>query len=214
MLRHYKVVTFSKPRLEAVSDGIFSIAMTLLAFNLKVPTNVPAGQLGLVLLQESSTWAGLVITFFLAARYWTLQHRLFSLIDQIRPRTVVTTFIFLFLVTILPFSTSLWGAHLDDRLAFFLYILNQTLIGAVVLVEVQLARRQDGIRRGNALWILSARLYVMVGSLFVSLIASWFLHPRYVGMIAVGMATITRRIQGTLHKRYLKLHPEENSEPV
>jgi len=214
MLRHYSGIMFSKQRLEALSDCIFSIAMTLLVLDLKVPTDVPTGQLGHALLQQSSTWISFVITFILAARYWTLQHRLLNLIENIQARTVTTSFIFLFLITLLPFSTSLWGHHLTVRLAFFLYILNQVLIGIVVLIEVHLARRENNIRRGEALWMLTGRLYVMVGSLLVALIAAWFLSTQYVGMISALSAFGARRLRGFFHKRYLKRHPQQNSEPA
>ena len=199
---------FSKQRLETLSDGIFAIVMTLLVLDLKVPLDVPAGQLAHALLQEASTWASFAITFILAARYWTIQHRLFNLLEKVQPRTVVTTFIFLSLITILPFSTSLWGHYLNNSLAFFLYILNQVLIGIVVLVELLLARRGNNLRRGDALWLLSGRLYVMVGSLLACLIAALFLSTRYVGMIGVVAAVISRRLLKSLHKRYLKRHPE------
>ena len=199
---------FSKQRLETLSDGIFAIVMTLLVLDLKVPLDVPASQLAHALLQEASTWASFAITFILAARYWTIQHRLFNLLEKVQPRTVVTTFIFLSLITILPFSTSLWGHYLNNSLAFFLYILNQVLIGIVVLVELLLARRGNNLRRGDALWLLSGRLYVMVGSLLACLIAALFLSTRYVGMIGVVAAVISRRLLKSLHKRYLKRHPE------
>jgi len=199
---------FSKQRLETLSDGIFAIVMTLLVLDLKVPLDVPADQLAHALLQEASTWASFAITFILAARYWTIQHRLFNLLEKVQPRTVVTTFIFLSLITILPFSTSLWGHYLNNSLAFFLYILNQVLIGIVVLVELLLARRGNNLRRGDALWLLSGRLYVMVGSLLACLIAALFLSTRYVGMIGVVAAVISRRLLKWLHNRYLKRHPE------
>ena len=199
---------FSKQRLETLSDGIFAIVMTLLVLDLKVPLDVPADQLAHALLQEASTWASFAITFILAARYWTIQHRLFNLLEKVQPRTVVTTFIFLSLITILPFSTSLWGHYLNNSLAFFLYILNQVLIGIVVLVELLLARRGNNLRRGDALWLLSGRLYVMVGSLLACLIAAIFLSTWYVGMIGVVAAVVSRRLLKWLHNRYLKHHPE------
>jgi uncharacterized membrane protein len=197
---------FSKHRLEALSDGIFAIVMTLLILDLKVPLDIPAGHLGQAVLQQSHEWASFLITFLLAARYWTLQHRLFELIEKIQPRTVVTTFIFLLLVTILPFSTSLWGHYLNDPLAFFLYILNQVLIGIVVLTEMLLARRENNIRRGDALWVLSGRLYVMIGSLLAALLTACFLQAQYVGLIAALVAVSARRLREFLHKRYLKRH--------
>ena len=195
---------YSKQRIEALSDGIFAIVMTLLVLNLKVPGDVPAEHLWQALRLESNTWASFLITFILAARYWTIQHRLFNLIERIETRTVVTTFIFLFLLTILPFSTALWGRHLTDSVAFFLYVLNQVLIAIVVIAELQLARRQKNIRIGGDLWILSGQLYVMTGSLLAALISSWFLKARYVAIIMAAVALVAYWLRRLLHKRYLQ----------
>lgn len=200
---------YSKQRIEALSDGIFAIVMTLLVLNLKVPGDVPAGHLWQALRLESNTWASFLITFILAARYWTIQHRLFNLIERIETRTVITTFLFLFLLTILPFSTALWGRHLTDSVAFFLYVLNQVLIAIVVIAELQLARRQKNIRIGENLWILSGQLYVMTGSLLAALITSWFQKARYVAITMAAVALAAYGLRRFLHKRYRQRTPKD-----
>jgi uncharacterized membrane protein len=195
---------YSKQRIEILSDGIFAIVMTLLVLDVKVPVDVPSGHLWQALQMEGHLWASYLVTFVLAAYYWTIQHRLLNLIERMEPRTVSTTFIFLLLVTILPFSTALWGHYLTDPLAFFLYTLNHTLIAIVVVAELQLARRAKTIRLGTDLWILSGKLYVMVGSLLAALVIACFLPLRYVVIGGLTVAIAARWLRHLCYKRYLK----------
>ncbi len=54
---------FSKRRIEALSDGVFAIAMTLLILDLKVPLDTPPGQLGAALLHDVASWVSFMVTF-------------------------------------------------------------------------------------------------------------------------------------------------------
>ena len=53
---------YSKQRVEALSDGIFAIVMTLLVLNLNVPANIQSGHLWQALKLESHTWASFLVT--------------------------------------------------------------------------------------------------------------------------------------------------------
>jgi uncharacterized membrane protein len=72
-------------RLEAFSDGVFSIAITLLAFNLKIPS--PAGypahwSLGRALLSQWPTYLAFITSFVTILIMWVNHHRLFRLIEK------------------------------------------------------------------------------------------------------------------------------------
>lgn len=192
---------FSKHRLEALSDGIFAIVMTLLILDIKVPVDTPQGELWHAIAHESHTWVSLAVTFAIAARYWTLQHKLFDLIEHVLPRTVVTTFLFLALITVLPFSTSLWGHHLSEPIAFFLYFLNQALVGAVILLELVLARREGNLRDGPAAKRLTNRSLVMTLAMATAATATWFMPLRYIGLVAAFVAAVGRRILKSMEAR-------------
>ena len=79
---------YSKQRIEILSDGIFAIVMTLLVLDVKVPVDVPSGHLWQALQMEGHLWASYLVTFVLAAYYWTIQHRLLNLIERMEPRSV------------------------------------------------------------------------------------------------------------------------------
>lgn len=185
---------FSKHRLEALSDGIFAIVMTLLILDIKVPVDVPHGQLWEAIRHEGHTWISFVVTFALSSRYWVLQHKLFALIDHVLPRTLVTTFLFLGLITVLPFSTSLWGHHLQEPLAFVFYFSNQALIGVVILVELELARRGGNLHGNEAAASLRRKSYVMTSAMTAATVSIWFVPLEYVGLVAAAIGLIGNRL--------------------
>jgi uncharacterized membrane protein len=197
---------YSKHRLEALSDGIFAIVMTLLVLEIKVPTSVPHGQLAHALAQPMRDWIALVITFILSARFWILQHQLFDLLEHIKPRTLGTTFCFLGLITILPFTTALWGHNIAEPLAFAIYFGHQFLIGIAMLVEIEFGLRDHNLHVVEAMHKLRGRLYVMIIAMAAASAAVWLLPLQYCGLVVAVIAGVSRRIRNFLDKRRAKKH--------
>src|SRR5947209_6864270 len=102
---------FSKHRVEALSDGIFAIVMTLLIIEIKVPEKGPLAE---ALRSQAHEWISFAVTFGIASLFWVLQHRLFDLVERLNTGILTLTFLALCLVTVLPFSTSLWGHHIAE----------------------------------------------------------------------------------------------------
>ena len=132
--REYSVM-FSKHRVEALSDGIFAIAMTLLILDIKVPLGAE-GPLGAALRKDAASWVSFAISFLLAGVFWMHQHRVFEIAAKWSKANLVLTFLFLAFVSTLPFSTSLWGHHLRDPLATSIYFANQCALAVVLVIQV------------------------------------------------------------------------------
>jgi len=192
---------YSKHRLEALSDAIFAIVMTLLVLEIKVPTGVPHGQLAHALAQPFRDWIALAITFLLAARFWVLQHDLFNLIERVKPRTLTTTFLFLFLMTLLPFSTALWGNNITEPLALGIYFSHQGLIGIAMLVEIEFGLRDHNLQLVESMYKLRGRLYVMVVAMVAASLAVWLLPLPYTGICTAVAAIIGQIVRKFLEKR-------------
>ncbi|MES2390420.1 MAG: TMEM175 family protein [Acidobacteriota bacterium] len=195
---------YSKHRLEALSDGIFAIAMTLLVLDIKIPEHVPHGQLAHALATAGPDWVAFLITFGLAARYWTLQHQLFDLLEHVKPRTLLLNFIFLALVAVLPFTTALWGHAINEPLAFCLYFGHQGLIGIAILLEIEFGLREHNLRDVEDMHRLRGRLYTMVIAMIAASISAWLLPLRYTGIVAALLAGISRRVRKFLAHRRAK----------
>jgi uncharacterized membrane protein len=195
---------YSKHRLEALSDGIFAIVMTLLVLEIKAPANVPHGQLGHTLALLSHDWIALAVTFVLSARFWVLQHQLFDLLEKIKPRTLLTTFIFLGLMTLLPFTTALWGHNLAEPLAFGLYFGHQGLIGVAMLIEIEFGLRDHNLHVVDAMHKLRGRLYVLILAMAAAAVSVWLLPLRYCGLVVIVISLIARAVRKILDKRHAR----------
>ncbi len=119
--------TFDKKRIEALADGVFAIAMTLLALDLK--HDFPKGVSFLSYLTDvGHRLFYYIITFIILGMYWTGHHAEFHYIKRTdRLHLWLNIFILMF-IAVMPFSTSLLGSNVDEGLAVFIYSCNITLI--------------------------------------------------------------------------------------
>ena len=183
---------FSKHRLEALSDGIFAIVMTLLVLDLKVPEGLLPKHFGIMLAQQ---WVSFLITFTIAAIFWTLQHRVFDIIDDMHQKTLVPTFIFLGFVSVLPFSTSLLGHRLKEAVSFQVYYGNTFLIAAALLAKLLLAKHLGAVRESIQFQVLRMRLSSMCIVMMGGFIAAFFVPVRWTWIVAAGLGIAAKRIR-------------------
>ena len=101
--------TLSKHRIEALVDGIFAVAMTLLVIDLRVPEHArlaseAALQGALVsLIPNLLSW---LISFFVLAIFWIVHHRLYSYVRQADQTLLWLTIVALAGASLLPFASS------------------------------------------------------------------------------------------------------------
>lgn len=119
---------FGFGRLAALTDGIFAVAITLVAVQLTIqkPTDDSARALFDAIGAEQGAWIGFIVAFVVLARYWVANHSLFARLKAIDTRVIVLQMIYLFLIVLLPFSTRLIGDYGNNP-------------GAVVVLAVILA---------------------------------------------------------------------------
>jgi len=209
---------FSKHRLEALSDGVFAIVMTLLILDIKVPLDVAPGALGAALAQDSHTWVSFGVTFLISSIFWNLQRKVFELVDEMTSESLALTFVFLGLVTVLPFSTSLWGHYIRERLAFVLYFDNQLAIAIVLTAKLEISRLRGHLQHGSEAGVLRLRLYMMcavmasaaIGALVLPMNRVW-VAPLILGVTARIVRTIqTRRKHAKLATVVIQTSKEES----
>ncbi len=97
-------------RIEAFSDGVLAIAITLLILNLKVPTG-PEGHLALALARQWPTYAAFLISFAFIGIMWVNHHRLFNHIRKSDDWLLFLNLLLLLGITVVPFPTALLAAH-------------------------------------------------------------------------------------------------------
>ena len=95
-------------RIEAFSDGVFAIAMTLLVLNFKVPHNMHGeAPLAEALMASWPVFAAYLTSFATIGIMWVNHHYLFTVIHKVDHWLFITNLFLLLLVTFVPFPTSL-----------------------------------------------------------------------------------------------------------
>jgi uncharacterized membrane protein len=107
-------------RLEAFSDGVFAIAITLLILDLRVPpvdsVHSVAGLWREVLRLWPSVFA-LALSFVIILIAWIGHHNMLTGVDKTSAQFQVSNGFFLFTIILLPFSTSFMAEYLDTPYA-------------------------------------------------------------------------------------------------
>jgi len=103
-----------KGRTEAFSDGVFSIAITLLILEIKVPPFIGQSneELALALLSLWPSFFAFVGSFATILVLWINHHGLFTLAEHATPQFLFANGFLLLCVIFLPFPTALLAQHL------------------------------------------------------------------------------------------------------
>ena len=122
----------TKSRIEALTDGVFSIVMTLLVFDIAVPQiNGEFSEIALwnSLLEQSPIFIAYTLSFVLLTSLWIGHNFLISSLTLSTNRTLVTiNMAYLAMVSIIPFSSKLLGSYPDSSIAISWYAINVMLI--------------------------------------------------------------------------------------
>jgi uncharacterized membrane protein len=108
-------------RVEAFSDGVFGVALTLLVLDLKVPelsiASGPQGGLGKQLVSQLvSQWPAylaFVTSFFSVLVMWIHHHRVFRLVNGVDATLLFANGFLLLMVVVVPFPTAVISKYLD-----------------------------------------------------------------------------------------------------
>ena len=100
-------------RIEAFSDGVFAVAITLLALDLKVPHDMADGRsLGRALLAQWPSYLAFVTSFATIGIMWINHHRLFTHIRRTDNTLLVLNGLLLLGVTFVPFPTAVVAEYI------------------------------------------------------------------------------------------------------
>ncbi len=116
-----------KNRLEAFSDGVVAIVITLLVLEIHVPARGQDTWRALIALLPS--FAGYAISFLVCAVWWVAHHGLIHDLREVNRPLLWLNNLFLLFLVFLPFPTGLLGQNPGDRVAAALYGAVCTLTG-------------------------------------------------------------------------------------
>ncbi len=188
----------STARLDALTDGVFAFAMTLLVLNLEIPDDLHITSSADLLAAFSDRIDALVvyvISFFVLARRWFGQARIRPVPEAASATLTRWVLIHLLFITLVPFSTEVVGRY-DLAPAVWLYAANVGLAALAAIRVSWLTQREAGVTDADdgtpellvfiATAVLSAivalfdtdmAMLVYVLNAFSPLLKRWFSRP-------------------------------------
>src|SRR3954469_20447203 len=120
-------------RIEAFSDAVFAIAITLLALNLQVPELSPVtpDALAADLAAQWPTYLSFLLSFVTLLIAWVYHHRLLEAAKHAGTGLLFTNGILLLIVSSVPFPTALLGAYLTTPAASVVAAIYASYIGVL-----------------------------------------------------------------------------------
>ncbi len=186
MRGHYNLIAGqSIERLAALSDGVFAVAMTLLVLDLRTPAAAAVhGERDLMhaLLPLAPRLLVYLMSFLTLGIFWIGQQTQLNNFERADRDLSWIHLAFLFLVSLMPFSTALMAEFFHYRTALVLYWLNILLLGVVLFASWRLALRHglvtETMRAGTGAIerrIIVAQLLYAFGAVLCIFNTSWSL---------------------------------------
>ena len=134
-----------KSRIEALSDGIFAIVMTLLILEIHVPNlppNSPNVEVAPALFALWPKFASYLVTFVSLGFFWVGHHIMYHAIRRADRTLLWLNICFFMFISLLPFSTSVLNAFPQAFVAPFFFGANLAIIGWILFFQWQYANSQ------------------------------------------------------------------------
>ncbi|MER6302810.1 TMEM175 family protein [Kitasatospora sp. NPDC001539] len=101
-------------RIEAFSDGVFAIAITLLVLEIRIPQAHGAAELWRALGEQWPSYFAYVVSFLVIGVVWVNHHTLFGYLARIDRTLMFVNLLLLMLISALPFPTALVAQNLRN----------------------------------------------------------------------------------------------------
>ena len=131
--------SYSRDRVLTLSDGVFAIAITLLAFNIvpHIATTVTGSQFVRALWDMAPELVAYFLSFLVIGRFWDSHRSFFRYISLADSRVSWINLLVLLWITLIPATAALLGSHWQEPAALILYALNLVFTMRVVLAAVE-----------------------------------------------------------------------------
>lgn len=191
MSLYNKIAGQKVQRIEALSDGVFAIAMTIMVFDLKDPVKVMIHSDERLLLALQSILPNLLtylLSFMTLGIFWTGQSTQFTYIHRYNRQLTWISLFFLLFVTLIPFSTSVLSHHINNTIAVLMYWFNILALGLLLLVHWKLSMRHDFLafeEEDGRLVNKAVVSRVIVGQLLYGIGASFCFFSTYASIVFI-----------------------------
>ncbi|KRM90439.1 TMEM175 family protein [Liquorilactobacillus cacaonum] len=168
----------SKSRLEAFSDGVFAIIITIMVLELKTPETASWNEL--IKSSFYETIFSYILSYLFVASFWISHHMIISPIKKV-DRTLLWTNIALLLpISLLPLVTNWQGENIDSVAPSVCYLAIYTLsvlglytLGRVALKRVPDDKKQECYTENKPrFWVVLFGLIALLITFFIPFVAT------------------------------------------
>lgn len=178
--------------MEAFSDGVLAIIITIMVLNLKVPDGITFRDI-VGVLPQVGVYA---MSFAYVGAYWNNHHHMLHAVTRVNGKILWANLLFLFVISLLPFSTDWFGRNLFAPVPTFMYgivlfltaisffILRQSIIthkeSSQALKEIMANDKRGPFTAAIYIIALACAMYlpVLAVILYTALLILWFMPDR------------------------------------
>jgi uncharacterized membrane protein len=146
-------ISLRTTRMEALSDGIFAIAATLLVLDLVIPS-ARSKDVGYQLAEQWPTYVAYLVSFATIGNAWLNHSVITEYLDRADAILLRLNLTLLFFVSVLPFPTHMLAEYLSnegaERIAVTVYGLNLLAISGFTSILCHYALWQGLVKRDNS----------------------------------------------------------------
>jgi uncharacterized membrane protein len=190
-----------KNRVEAFSDGVLAIIITIMVLELKVPHGVQLAALRPIL----PVFLSYVLSFIYVGIYWNNHHHLFHTVKQVNGSILWANLHLLFWLSLFPFTTGWMGEnHLAPTpAAVYGCVLLMAAIAYYILQRAIIARQGRESLLASALgwdWKGKVSPVLYLSAIPLAFVSPWIASGLY-ALVALLWFIPDRRIERVLEKR-------------
>ena len=175
-----------KNRLEAFSDGVIAIIITIMVLELKQP----AGDTINDLLEHGTTLLSYLLSFMFVAIYWVNHHHTFHKVERINVKILWCNIIWLFVMSFIPFVTAWVGTYPVSMTPLAVYFGDMLLASITFHIMYYLIVCESGDKKNFKLNLRSITSLItyfsatafggfcpVVAYIIVALVSLWWVVP-------------------------------------
>lgn len=194
----------NKNRLEAFSDGVLAIIITIMVLELKVPHGVTIS----ALIPLIPVFMSYLLSFIYVGIYWNNHHHMMQLVKKVNGKVLWANLYLLFWLSLFPFATAWMGENHYESWPVIIYgcVIFMASVAYFILERelVKLHGPDSVIARTYGADIkgkISTAIYIL--AIAGSFISSWIGIAGYI-LVAIVWFVPDTRVEKTLQKQELE----------
>jgi uncharacterized membrane protein len=202
----------SKHRIDALTDGIFAVAMTLLVIELKIPESMHITDSVTMLsalshlIPKFISW---IISFLVLALFWYGHHRAFHFVKKVDGKLVALNLVFLGFVSFMPFASAMGGEYVGLLAGQLVYSFTMFMVAVGALLIWRYVHRHpelchpvmsEGAYRG-ARFRTSMLMVVSIVAVIIAIYIPGAGNSAFMLMVVIG--PVGRRIEARHDAKHL-----------